>query len=149
MRQNVNVALDIIGIACTLYIPTNLSHSLAEKLDVWDTPSDLTYISYSSTVFPIWSPKTKLLKKLGLYTEGTTPILARFPFVATPLEGSGVGVEVEVDIPVKSYFRISLEFVPSDYAGTEDFEIVDIASDSIHDSVLTQMYKIAPRRVER
>jgi hypothetical protein len=149
IRQNVNVALDIAGIACTLYIPTNLSHGIAEKLDVWDTPGDLTYISYSSTVFPIWSPQTKLLKKLGLYTEGTIPILARFPFVATLLEGSGVGTEAEVDIPVKSYFRIAPEFVPDDYSGIEDFEVIDIGTESIHDSVLTQIYKIAPRRVER
>jgi hypothetical protein len=145
----VNVALDIAGIDCTLYIPTNVSHGVAEKLDVWDTPADLTYLSYTSTVFLNWSPNTKLLKKLGLYVEGTTPILARFPFVATPLTGSDAGVEKEVDIIVKSYFRIAPEFVPSDYTGIEDFEVVNIGTESIHDAVLTQIYSVAPRRVTR
>jgi len=149
LRQNVNISLDVAGIDCTVYIPTNLSFGVAEKLDVWDTPDDLTYLSYSGMVFIDWSPKVRRLKQLGLFVEGSTPILAKFPHKLTPLTGSGAGIEIEVDIIKKSYFRISPEFVPSDYAGTEDFEIVDIALPNFHDAIILKEYLIAPRRVER
>jgi hypothetical protein len=149
IRNNVDVALDIAGIVCTLYIPTNTSYATEEKLDMWSEKEDLSFLSYSSLVYLDWTPKTKRLKQLGLFVEGTTPILGRFGNKATPLTGSQAGQLIEVDIVKRSYFRIVPEFVPNDYSGVEDFEVVDIATDSIHDAVLTKMYSIAPRRIKR
>ena len=149
VRQMVDVALSIIGIECVIYIPTAGSYSTAEKLDVWSEQSDYTYTSYSGMVFVEWNASTRKLKQLGLFVEGGLPILGRFGNKLTALEGSSIGVEAEVDIPIRSYFRISPEYIPSDYAGIEDFEIVDIAIDQQHDAVLTKMYSIAPRRLQK
>lgn len=149
IRNAVDVAMDVIGIDCTLYIPTNVSFDIANKLDVYSIPADLTYLSYSALVYLNWSPNVYKLKKLGLFTEGRLPILARFGNKATPLTGSNAGTAIEVDIPIRSYFRMSPEFVPSDYAGTEEFEIVNEAIDGMHDAILTKMFSVAPRRVKQ
>jgi len=150
IRHMMDVSLDIIGIACTLYIPTNTTLSTAEKLDVWSHHSDLAYLSYSAMVYIDWKPKITRLRKLGLFKKDTAlPILARFGNKATPLTGSLAGVETEVDIHKQSYFTITPEFIPEDYSGVEEFEVVDIAIDAFHDAALKKVYSIAPRRVKR
>ena len=150
IRHMMDVSLDIIGIACTLYIPTNVSLNTAEKLDVWSHHTDLAYLSYSSMVYIDWKPKITRLRKLGLFKEGgTLPILARFGNKATPLTGSSAGTEIEVDIHKQSYFTMAPEFIPGDYVGVEEFEVVDIAIDAFHDATLMKVYSIAPRRVKR
>lgn len=149
IRQIVNVALDVAGIDCTLYIPTVTSYNAAELEDVYSGPSDYTYLSYSTTVFLDWKPTTHRLKKLGLYTEDSLPILAWFPYNATVLEGSDAGTVIEVDPNLKSYFRIAPEFVPDDYEGIEEFQLVNVSVTGIHDAALTRVYSIAPRRVRK
>jgi len=148
VRNYVDVALDIIGIACTLFIPTNTTYSEAEKLDIYSVPEDLVYTSYTANVFIEWKPSMNKLKKLGLFTDdGQLPILVRFGNVATALEGSNAGSEVAIDVVLRSYFRISPEFIPANYVGTEEFEVVDVAIANMHDAVLTRIYAAAPRRV--
>lgn len=147
IRNAVNVALDVVGIECTLYIPTNTSYNEAEKLDVWQTHQDLTYVSYSTTVFVNWNPKSALLKKFGLYVEDSLPILTQFGYKATALEGSLAGQLVDVNITRKSYFRVEPQFVPGNYEGIEEFEIVNVGSGGMHDAVLVQFFSAAPRRV--
>jgi len=142
LHQVVNVALDVAGISCVLYIPTVTSYNVAEKLDVYNTPNDYTYLSYSTTVFLDWKPTAYRLKKLGLFTEDSLPILAWFPYKATALEGSYTGQVVEIDPNLRSYFRISLQFVPVDYQGIEEFEIVNVAVSGLHDATLTRVYSI-------
>jgi hypothetical protein len=149
IRQVVNVALDVAGIDCTLYIPTVTSYNVAETLDVYNTPDDYTYVSYSTTVFLDWKPSTYRLKKLGLFVEGNLPVLAWFPYKATALEGSLQGQEVDVDVNLKSYFRITPEFVPDNFEGVEEFEIVNVGVTGLHDATLTRVYSVAPRRVQQ
>jgi hypothetical protein len=146
----VNVTLDIIGIDCILYIPTSTALNTAEKLDVWSHHTDLAYLSYTTMVYIEWKPKITRLRKLGLFKkDGALPIIARFGNTATPLTGSQVGTEIEVDIHKQSYFTIAPEFIPNDYVGVEEFEVVDIAIDAFHDAALKKVYSIAPRRVKR
>ncbi len=150
VRNYVDVALDIIGITCTLYLPTNVTYSEAEKLDVYSVPEDLEYVSYTANVFLEWKPSTNKLKQLGLFTDdGQLPILVRFGNVATALEGSEAGEKVNIDVSLRSWFRIEPEFVPQNYEGTEDFEVVDVAVKNMHDAALTRIYAAAPRRVKR
>ena len=149
IRQIVNVALDVAGIDCTLYIPTITSYNTAEKLDVYNTPQDYTHLSYTTTVFFDWKASSYRLKKLGLYTEGAVPILAWFPYKATALDGSLVGTEVEIDPNLRSWFRVNPQYVPDNYSGTEDFEIINVGVSGMHDATLTRVYSVAPRRVER
>lgn len=149
IRQVVNVALDVAGISCTLYIPTTTSYNVAEKLDVYDTPQDYAYYSYSTTVFLDWKPTISRLKKLGLFTEGSLPILAWFPYQAIALTGSSAGSIVEIDPNLHSYFRIDPEMVPDDQEIAEEFEIVNVSVTGIHDATLTRVYAVAPRRVRK
>ena len=149
IRNNVDVALDIVGIDCTLWIPTNTSFDEADKLDVWSVPTDYIYVSYTAKVFVEWSPNVNQLRKLGLYTEGKIPILVRFGNTAIALTGSQAGQSVAVDVLIHSYFRVLPEFIPSNYMGIEDFEIVNVATGGIHDSVLVKMYSASPRRIKK
>jgi len=149
IRQVVNVALDVAGIPCTLYIPTVTSYDTAEKMDVYSTPQDYSYYSYSTTVFLDWKPTTHRLKKLGLFTEDSLPILAWFPYQATALDGSLSGQTVEIDPNLHSYFRVNPEMVPNDYQDVEEFEIVNVSTSGIHDATLTRVYAVVPRRVKQ
>lgn len=149
IRQVVNVALDVAGIPCILYIPTVTSYNTAERMDVYNTPQDYIYYSYSTTVFLEWKPTTHRLKKLGFFTEGSLPILAWFPYQATALTGSDAGSVVNIDPNLHSYFRITPEMVPDNYVDVEEFEIVNVSTTGIHDATLTRVYAVAPRRVKQ
>jgi len=148
LRDYVDIALDAIGMDCTLYIPTNTSYIEAEKLDVFAKPSDYNYTSYSAKTFINWSPKVRILKKLGLFTEDQLPILARFGNKAVALEGPNKGLKVSIDTMLHSYIKIEPEFISEKYVGIEEFEIVDVASQGFQDAVIRRIYSLVPRRVQ-
>lgn len=149
LRNYVDISLSGYGVDCTLYIPTNTSYSDAEKLDVFATPSDYSFLSYTAKVFINWTPNIWKLKKLGLFTEGQVPILAYLPNKVIALEGSEAGDEVSVDITPHSYVRILPEYIPDDQKGVEEFEIVNIGTPNIQDAIIYKIYSLVPRRVKQ
>lgn len=148
LRDYVDIALDAIGMDCTLHIPTGTSYAEAEKKDIYAVPSDYDYLSYSAKVFIEWNPSLYRLKKLGLYTEDALPILCWFGNKAVALEGSEVGSSVVIDVVLRSYFEIEPEFIPSNLKGIEQFEIVNVASKGMQDVLIRKIYSAVPRRVE-
>jgi len=150
LRDYVDVALDAIGMDCTLYIPTNTSYSNAEKLDVFAKPSDYSYSSYTAKVFIKWNPSLYKLKKLGLFTEDSLPILVHFGNKATVISvvGQTAGTEVSIDVSLRSYFEITPEFIPANYVGVEQFELVNVASQGMQDALIRKLYSAVPRRVQ-
>ena len=54
LRNMVDVSLSVIGIDCTLYIPTVTSYNAAEKLDIYAVPSDYEYEEYTTQVYIEW-----------------------------------------------------------------------------------------------
>ncbi len=148
LRHQVNVSLDNYGIDCHLFIPTTTSYNTAENLDVFATPSDLTFIEYETTVFVEWGVSVYRLKKLGLYVEDMIPIIAHFGTTAKPVDGSDAGSVVNVDICKGSYFTITPEYIPNNYVGSDAFEIINEAIRGMHDAVITRVYSIVPRRVQ-
>lgn len=148
LRSYVDIALDAVGMDCTLYIPTNASYSEAEKLDIYAVPGDYEHLSYSAKIFIEWSPSLYRLKKLGLFTEDSLPILCWFGNKATALEGSETGTEVAIDVILRSYFEIEPEFIPSNYLGIEQFELVNVASKGMQDCLIRKIYSVVPRRVD-
>ncbi len=150
LRSYVDLALDAIGMDCTLYLPTNTSYATAEKLDVFSKPSDYSYSSYAAKVFIQWGPSIYKLKKLGLFTEGVLPILVWFGNKATVISvaGQDAGTEVSIDVTMKSYFEMEPEFVPGNYEGVEQFEIVNVASKGMQDAIIRKIYSAVPRRVQ-
>lgn len=150
LRDYVDISLDCIGMDCTLYIPTNTSYSDVEKLDVFAKPSDYNYNSYAAKVFIKWNPSLYKLKKLGLFTEDFLPILVHFGNKATvvSVEGLEAGIEVSIDVSLKSYFEITPEFIPENYKGVEQFELVNIASQGMQDALIRKLYSAVPRRVQ-
>lgn len=148
LRSFVDIALDAIGMDCTLYIPTNVSYAAAEKLDIFSKPSDYVYASYSAKVFIQWGPSLYKLKKLGLFTEDTLPILVWFGNKGTALDGDDVGTLIDMDVTLQSYFEIEPEFIPGNYEGVEQFEIVNVASKGMQDALIRKIYSAVPRRVQ-
>jgi hypothetical protein len=121
--------VDIYGIDCTLYVPSNLD---AIDNNTAYQPT-LAYTTYTSQkVFIEWAPENKRLRKLGIYAEDQTPIIAWFKH--SPM------------VVIKSYITVSLQYVPSSY-DTEAFEIVDMLVKQMHDMELVRCVKLAPRRV--
>jgi len=149
LRDYVDIALDAIGIDCTLYIPDSDSYNTAEKLDVFATPDDYKpYLEYSAKVFIHWNPSLYKLKKLGLFTEDSLPILVRFGNRAIALTGSQVGESVPIDVSLKSYFEIEPEYIPGNYEGVEQFELVNVASQGMQDCLIRRIYSAVPRRTQ-
>jgi len=150
LRKYVDVIMKAIGIDCTLYIPNVASFDAAEIKDVFATPADYTYNSYSAKVFIQWNPSTYKLKKLGLFVEDTLPILVWFGNKATALDVDGVasGTLVDMDTCVKSYFSFTPEFIPENYEGVEAFELVNVAVKGFQDCIIRKIYSAVPRRVQ-
>jgi hypothetical protein len=147
-RQQVDVSLGMYGIDCHLFIPTNTSYNEAEKLDVFAVANNYDYLEYSAKVFIEWSPNTYKLKKLGLFTEDSIPILVWFGNKAVAVGGSEAGEEVDIDIVLHSYFTIEPEYIPNNYKGTESFELVNFVVKHMHDAILVQGYLVVPRRIK-
>ena len=142
LRVAVNVSLDNFGIACDLYIPSNLSTT--ETYDIYQKPADYTFDHYTTKVFIQWNPNIFRLKARGLYVDGELPIIVYFPYEATDDSNNTVAV----DILRHSYFVIEPEFIPDNYEGLEEFELVDIIADKFHDKVVVKSFKAVPRRYE-
>lgn len=136
LRQQVDISVDLYGIDCTLYIPTNLNTT--ELLDVYATPADVTYEEYSTQVWIEWSQNKHKLRRLGLYFEDDVPVVAWFK---NKIDGNSV------DILVGSYFRVSTQFTP-DNVDSDAFDLVEVVLPNMHDAEITKFFKIAPRRVK-
>lgn len=135
-RRAVDVTVGQYGIACTLYVPTNLN--TLEPQDIYTKPVDYTYTSYTTNVFIDWKPSKHQLRKFGVFVEDDIPIIAWFPNKIN---------NVDVDITINSYFKVSLQYVPAN-VGVTEFEIVDVIVPGMHDAVITKYFKIAPRRAQ-
>ena len=150
LRSYVDVIMKAVGIDCTLYIPTTTTLNTAEKLDVFATPADYSYDSYTTKTFINWSPNTRLLKKLGLFVEDQLPILARFGNKAMAISVPGVtpGTVVAMHTVLHGYIRIAPEFIPENFEDVEEFEVVDVSSQGFQDAVIRKVYSLVPRRVQ-
>lgn len=149
MRNSVDVVLNYQGIDCSLFIPTSTSSNEAEMLDAYSLPSDKTFIEYTTKVFIVWKPNIRRLKKLGLFEEGSLPLIGKFGRKATPVTGSNAGIEIDVDIIQGSWFRTSIEYVYGNTSDVTDFEIVDIVPPQVHDAVIWKEYIVAPMRLQK
>ena len=142
LRAQVNTSLENFGISCDLYIPTNLATT--EVDDIYQAPVDYEFTHYTTTCFIDWNPNIFRLKALGLYVDGDTPIMVYLPYQAT----NDSGVLVDVDVLRHSYFKITPDYVPDNFEGAEEFELVDIVADKFHDAVVVKQFKAVPRRYE-
>lgn len=146
IRAAVDTILQYYGIDCTLYVPSTQSFNQAEKLDAYLlAESDLQFTKYITKVFLDFKPNIYRLRKLGLYTEGTLPITARFGRKATP---DGSDTPVDVDIVQRSYFVISTEHLTG-VTDTTEFEVLDTVPLEFHDAIMWQEVLVGPRRVKR
>ena len=125
-----NISVDIYGIDCTLYVANNWDS--VECNDAYFQPSMLTFTEHETLVFIEWSPDSKRLRKLGLYTEQDIPLIAWF--------------KNEFDISIGSYFKVNLQYIPIQYK-TDEFEITDVLIKHMHDAEIINAYKAVPRRI--
>jgi hypothetical protein len=147
-RNSVDVVMNMLGIDCSLFIPTLASSAIAEKLDIYELPEDKVFVEYTAKVFVEWNPNIHRLKKLGVFAEDSLPIIGKFGRKAAPVLGSNAGTNVEVDIIQGSWFRISLEYVPENVSEFTDFEVVNIIAPEVHDAMIWKEFLIAPMRIQ-
>lgn len=143
LRQQVDLSLDSYGIDVELYIPTNLTD--IEPLDAFTANSDITYTKYTCQAFIDWKPSNIYrLRKLGLFIEGNDiPILCWMPRYVLNSQNQPVQVSIEI----RSYIRVAPQFIPNNFAGVEEYDIVDVVTRGLHDSMISTAYRLAPRRV--
>lgn len=141
LRKQIDVSMENYGIDCILYVPSNVD--TIETYDVYQTPSDFTYSHYTAKVWIDWNPNVHRLRKLGVFSENETPMIARFGSYAYDTDGEKVDVVV---IP-NSYIRVPIQHVPKQI-DTDEFELVDIQLEGMHDAVDVRMWKLVPRRVK-
>jgi len=142
LRQHLDVVLKAVGIPCTLHIPTDASYATAEKKDIFSSPEDYSYTPYTANCWIEWNPSTYRLKKLGLFTEESLPILVWFGHTAVNQSQQ----VVNVDIIQHSYFVLDAQYVPANYTEDEEFEIVNVGVRGMHDAMVLKSYSAAPRR---
>jgi len=132
LRNNNDISVDIYGIACTLYIPTNMNS--VEQLDAYENPNSYSYTEYTNQlVVLVWSPNSKQLRKLGIFTEDDIPLLCWF--------------KNDPEVIVRSYIKVPLQYIP-DSMDTDEFVIEDVIIRGMHDKVALKCYKAVPRRTK-
>ena len=124
-----NLAVDVYGIDCELYVPKN--YDVHEIKDVFQEEERFDYEVYQTKVYIEWSPNQHRLRKLGIFMEEETPILAWF--------------KNEMPVQIRSYIKIPLKYVP-ERIKTDEFEVVDIQMPHIHDIEVHKACRVVPRR---
>ena len=134
MRGFNDVSVDLYGIDCELRIPVNLNQ--LESKDAYAAPSELSFKAYKNQkVFIEWKAAENVLRKLGVFTEGQAPIIAWFK--NAPM------------VTLHSYIIVPLQYIPKELSDVDEFEIVDRVQRGMHDALLINAFKLAPRRVRR
>jgi len=128
-----DLGVGLYGIDCTLFIPTNLTP--LEPNDVYTAPADVVYNKYDNKrIWIEWFvPKLHRLRKLGVFAEDETPIIAR--------------MSTYPEITLQSYVKIQSKYIPEKY-DTDEFEIVDVLMSNMYDNEVYRYYKLAPRRAK-
>jgi hypothetical protein len=126
--------VEVYGIDCTLYIPTNLT--TLEPNDIYTSPTEVTYKTYHDVkVWIEWFVKDlHRLRKLGIFAENETPIIARFTN--------------EPEVTIQSYIQIPNRYIPKN-VDTDEFEVVDILMKNTYNNEVYRYFKLAPRRRKR
>ena len=126
-----NIGVSLYGIPCDLYVPTNLTS--LEPDDIYAEPDDITYRHHGCIkVWIEWFvPKLHRLRKLGVFAEAETPIIARFQNMP--------------EVIIQSYIKIESQYIPGKF-DTDEFEIVDVLMQNMYDAEVYRYYKLAPRR---
>lgn len=126
-----NVGVALYGIECTLFVPTNLTD--LEPDDIYAATADVQYKQYNCVkVWIEWFvPKLHRLRKLGVFAEAETPIIARF--------------QNQPEVITNSYIKIKSQYIPGRF-DTDEFEIVDTLMLNMYDAEVYRYYKLAPRR---
>jgi len=126
-----DLGVKLYGIPCILYVPTNLT--ALEPNDMYTAPSTITYKMYDQ--IPVWVEwfvkDLHRLRKLGIFIEGETPILARFPNVPEVILGS--------------YIKVETQYIPDDF-DIDEFEVVDVLMSNTYTDEIYRWFKLAPRR---
>ena len=138
-RKNMDIMINIYGIDCTLYHPTNLEAT--EDLSIYNrTPAKLDYTDRETQVRIEWSANKARLKKLGVYSEDTTPIVAWFK------NSDKVLLDCYISLPIK-YIPLKGS-ITSNTTKSQEFVLVNSISEGMDDSELLTGFVIAPRRTK-
>ena len=123
--------VQIYGIDCTLYVPTNLTD--LEPDDIYTSPSDVTYQTFRNVkVWIEWFVKDlHRLRKLGVFAENEAPIIAKFKNVP--------------EVTINSYIKLESQYIPGSY-DTDEFEVVDVLMRNMYDNEIYRYFKLAPLR---
>lgn len=128
-----DIGVDLYGITCTLYVPTNLT--LLEPKDAYRAPVDHAYRRYDQV--PVWIEwflkDPHRLRKLGLFLEDdeVPPTIARFKNIP--------------EVIMHSFIKVESKYIPDQY-DTDEFEIIDVIMKNFYDQEVFRAFKIAPRR---
>ena len=128
-----DLAIGLVGIDCTLYIPTNLT--VLEPNDMYTPPDDIVYRRWNDQqVWIEWAGKNiQRLRKLGVFTEEEILILARF--------------RNDPEVIMGSYIKVPMRYIPEKY-NTDEFDIVDVIINNTYDNEIYRWYKLAARRAK-
>ena len=127
-----DIGVDLYGIVCTLYVPTNLT--AIEPKDAYRAPADHTYRRYDQV--PVWiewfAKDLHRLRKLGIHIEdGETYIKARF--------------KNNPEVIMHSYIKVDSKYIPDIY-DTDEFELSDVIMNNFYDQEVFRWFKLVPRR---
>jgi len=133
-RSIVDNMIDIYGFEVALYLPKRFTVDQQESLDIYaEKPDDSGHYlePRSVDVFIEWKPDMKRLRRLGIFTEDTLPIVAWF--------------KNKPELTRKAYIRVPINYQSGEW-GTDEFELIDCLIKNTYNAVVVQCWNIAPRR---
>jgi hypothetical protein len=132
IRDNINTCIDVAGFECDLFILNNVR---AQEQDIYgESPAAKYNGPIATKVWVEWKPDQRRLRKLGIFVEGQTPLIAwiknnkEFP-----------------EITANSYFNVPINYAPNDVK-CENFELVDRLVRNMYNAIVVECWKIAPLR---
>lgn len=131
LKQFNDLAVNLYGISCTVYIPNNLT--TLEPTDMYISPDVIAYTKYPfQKVWFEWFAKDIVkLRKSNAFAENDPPITARF--LST------------LPVVVNSYIVLPTEYSNNQYS-TLEFECVNIILEGTYSAEIYDRFKMAPRR---
>jgi len=128
-----DLTIDLVGVSCTVYIPTNLT--ALETEDMYVAPTDITYREHINQQLWIeWAPKDLYrLRKIGVFKEDELPIIGWFKLVP--------------EVTIGSYIKVESKYIPSTF-DTDEFQVADVIMKNFYDSEIYRCFKLSPRRAK-
>ena len=133
-RNTVDRMIEVYGFEVELYVPQINAVDQQEEMDIYmEKPDESEHMMAPITTktFIDWKPDMKRLRRLGIFTEDSLPIIGWFKNIP--------------ELTRKAYIKVPINYQTGEW-GTDEFELIDCLIRNTYNSIVVQCWNIVPRR---